>query len=268
MEITGKMVYTRIMQPSLGIITAMASEANALFGRQTWRRYETGQKTCSVPLDGEGFQGRAICSGIGLQNAQMAADLLVSEGVSALASVGLCGGLEPALATGQIVVASGVMQIDSETRNGPRNAAGAGWADEILRSEGIAVRTGKIMTSTQAILTPDHKRELFRQSQAVVVDMESAAVARVAERAKIPFFGMRSVCDTANQAVPEDLLTCLDPHGSIRIAAVLRNLIRRPTLVKDMWRIGHCFSTARKALKHSWQVLVEKGVFADLMDSR
>ena len=256
------------MHTSLGIITAMASEANVLFGRQTWSRLANGQKICSVPLEDKGILGKAVCSGIGLQKAQMAAELLVSEGVSALASVGLCGGLEPALATGQIVVASGVMQIDSDNINGPWNAAGAGWAGEILRSEGIAVRSGKMISSAIAILTPDHKRELFRRSKAVVVDMESAAVAQVAQRAELPFFGMRSVCDTANQAVPEDLLTCLDPHGSIRFDAVLRNLIRRPTLVKDMWRMSHCFSTARKALKHSWLVLVEKGAFADLMDSR
>jgi len=256
------------MQTKVGIVIALASEADALFGRGAWQQGKA--RRVRIQRSGSGPPLMVTCAGVGLENAQIAADRLVSEGVSALASIGLAGGLSPELKAGHIVVASDVLIIEGDESRWSWKAekAVAELANAVLRSDGIDFRNGTILTTQQAILTRDHKASLFKQTRALAVDMESAAVARVADRADIPFFGMRAVCDPASVSVPGELFNCLDQNGNIRISGVLRVLARRPTLLGDILRLGRTFSIARAKLQRAWQVLVKKGLPHELINAR
>ncbi len=242
------------MQPKLGLVIALASEGRSLLGRGAWRRHN-GVKVRVHQLQDD-LMLIATSAGIGTEKAQMAANDLISSGVSALASVGLAGGLDPELKAGDIVIASDVLHIDADHTVGPWRAWGSAQAVKILRSEGFAVRSGTLLTTEQEMLTCDRKESLFKQHQALTVDMESAVVARIAHQVQIPFFGLRAVCDPADQTVPEELFRCLDANGHIHISSVLQNLTRRPALIKDMWYMNRYFSAARTALKRAWQSLI------------
>ena len=256
------------MQEKVGIVIALKAEADALLGRAiSWDHHE--RKRCVLQVQDE-LQLVVTLAGIGTVKAEQAANDLILSGVKAMANVGLAGGLDPDLKAGQIVVASDVLQIEADESQGSWTAdnAGAAQAHKVLGSDGIAFRNGTILTTQQAILTRDQKASLFKQTRALAVDMESAAVARVASRADIPFFGMRAVCDPAGVTVPGELFNCLDQNGNIRISGVLRVLARRPTLLGDMLRLGRTFSIARAALKRAWQVLVKNGLPQTLIGSR
>ena len=254
------------MHPSVGIIVAMASEAVTLFGRSAWG-FSKGRKLRTVSIKNGGHHF-VTCAGIGVENARVAAERIVSEGAAALASIGLAGGLAPDLHTGHVIIASEVLQLNTagSTVSWQADTDGAALAHASLRADRMAVDSGAILTANQAILTCRHKESLFKRTRALAVDMESAAVARVAHQACIPFFGLRTVCDTAHMTIPQELFSCLDQNGSIQIATVLRSLARRPALLGDMLQMGRIFSSARKALKHAWRILVKRQLLRTLAE--
>lgn len=256
------------MQEKMGVVIALEAEADALLGRTTWR-FQNAQKECVLQLQ-DGLQLIVILAGIGMANAEKAASDLISRGVKAMVNVGLAGGLDPELKAGHIIVAGEILQIDQEDLQGSwiAYAAGAELAHAVLRSNGIVTRSGTILTAQQAILTCEQKESLYNQTRALAVDMESAAVASVAGRADIPFFGLRAICDPADKTVPRDLFSCLNQNGRIQISSVLRNLARRPALFSDMLHMGHTFSIARKALRHAWQLLIKNGLPQALIPTR
>ncbi len=254
------------MQPSVGIVVAMASEAVTLFGRSA-RRYGKDQKPWTVSLK-DGGRHIVTCAGIGMENARIAAERTLSEGASALASIGLAGGLAPDLDTGHVVIASEVLQWEGDRSAGtwPADKDGAALAYAGLRDDRMAVDSGTLLTANQAILTRHHKEALFKRTGSLAVDMESAAVAQVAHQAGIPFFGLRTVCDTAHMIVPQALFSCLDQNGNVQVATVLRSLARRPTLLGDMLRMGRTFSSARTALERAWRNLVVRQLLRALIE--
>jgi adenosylhomocysteine nucleosidase len=256
------------MYPSIGIIVAMPSEAGALFGRNVARRLK--QKSFEAIPQANNIQTIVTCAGVGLENAKATAFRLATHGVSALASIGLAGGLDPDLKSGHITVASEVQLIGTANPNNrwQVHLGGATMANTILEEAGMAVKRGLILTAQEAVLTSQAKHSLFVQTRALAVDMESAAVARVAHQSGIPFFGLRAICDTAGKNVPHELFNCLESNGNIRIAALLGSLSHRPSLIPEMLRMGRAYSRARKSLKRGWQTLVEQKALELLIDSQ
>jgi hypothetical protein len=129
----------------------------------------------------------------------------------------------------------------------------------------MLVHCGTTLTSSRAILTRDHKESLFRQTRALAVDMESAAVARTAQVANVPFFGLRVICDPAQVTVPPELSICLDDSGNVRLQPVVRNLTRRPSMLFDLLRLGRYYATARSVLKTAWRVQIKSELARELM---
>jgi hypothetical protein len=86
--------------------------------------------------------------------------------------------------------------------------------------------------------------------------MESAAVARVAQEVNVPFFGLRVICDSAQQTVPHELSKCLDSCGEIRLPSVLLHLARRPSLAIDIFRLSRNFGSAMPVLRRAWRILI------------
>jgi adenosylhomocysteine nucleosidase len=249
------------MRSSIGIILAMPAEAGALFGRRTARHLKTHKVL--VMLLADGLQIVVTCAGVGPENARAAATRLTAKGVSGFISIGLAAGLDSGLNSGHIVVASGIQVHDAHCPQGlcPVDAAGAGSAYTILRENGIAASCGTLLSTSRPILTSHQKKTLFRQTGALAVDMESAAVARVAHQAGVPFIGLRAVCDPAGVTVPRDLSDCLGNDGSISIGTVLYRLACRPALIHNALQMGPAFATARKSLRRAWRILVDNRCF-------
>ena len=253
------------MKSTLGMVVAMASEARAVLGRKP-RASNNEQRVWHQHLRDDSHL-IVTCAGIGAENALSAARGLISEGVNALASIGLSGGLDPGLKNGHIVIAVNLLQFEDETIKGPwhATAAGVALARDSLIAEGLPVHCGTTLTSARAILSCDHKESLFRQTRALAVDMESAVVARTAQVENIPFFSLRVICDPAQATVPRELSMCLDHNGNVRLQPVFRNLARRPSMVFDLLRLGRYYAVARSALRDAWQVQIKNKLPRELM---
>lgn len=240
------------MDPVLGVVVALRTEARSLLGRFGWRRVGGFRARRVLLPDGTGLIGAR--SGVGAEKAMSAARWLIAEGATALVVVGVSGGLDPALKSGDLVVAGTVLECGGSDAKGSweTDAAGSEFLYEALAAEGIPVISGPVVAAPLAALTAERKRSLHRESGALAVDMESAAVARAAAEGRLPLVVLRAVCDAADRSIPPDLFDCLDGRGGVRPGVLLRRIARKPSLAFELWRIGKAFSAAISSLKLAW----------------
>jgi len=180
----------------------------------------------------------AVAAGGGLPaGAAEAAERLAAQGVAALVSFGLCGGLDPALPPGAIVVPRRVCTAHRHHATAANIAAAlGGWsADRLWAGDAV-------------VATAADKRALFAASGAVAVDLESGAVAAVAERHGLPFAVLRAVCDPAETTLPPAALLALDQAGAIGLWRVAASVIAAPGQLPALLRLARDAGRARAAL--------------------
>ncbi|MBM4226977.1 MAG: hypothetical protein FJ164_04430 [Gammaproteobacteria bacterium] len=166
-----------------------------------------------------------VLAGVGDSAAMHAAQSVATSGqASLLMSWGTAGGLDPALKPGTLVICTRIVDATTgqyfEAR--PKLVARLG---EILKP--LRAVTGAGLTTGMAVTTRDRKSALHVAHECTVVDMESAAIARVARDEGLPFIALRAVLDPAGSNLPVSALAGMDnPDEATR--ATLRALARRP----------------------------------------
>jgi adenosylhomocysteine nucleosidase len=248
------------MDPVIGVVVALPSELRALAGSARSDTEIKGRILRVSPPGSIRFL-YAQC-GIGIERARSAAVRLVEEGASALASVGLSGGLGPDLSPGDLIVADAVLEAGPaglETVGSPDPSASE-QVRRSLASAGLSAVTGAVVCSGRPVLESEDKNSLYKRSGALAVDMESSGVARAATETNRPFLCVRAVCDPAGRTVSGELFSVMDPSGRIRTASVLIRLIKRPSLLVEMLASRKEYATALDALRRAWAVQSKSGM--------
>jgi adenosylhomocysteine nucleosidase len=144
----------------------------------------------------------------------------VPEGISAVLSFGIAGGLDPDLLCGDLVVATRV--------RGPGGAYAAhlGWSAALARASGA--RLGMVAGAPAVVGEPARKRVLRAATGAMVVDLETEAAAAFATRLGLPFAALRAVADTAEEVLPHAAAVGLTPDGRPAAGRVAMALLRKP----------------------------------------
>lgn len=224
-------VTSKIMT-RLGIVTGLVFEAQVL----------TGMARAAGCLD----RVRIKASGPGRSRARDAANALLDEGVDMVLSMGLAGGLDPALRSGQVIVATAVRS--AENRILPVSLDHHRQIMATLEQEGLNPVAGDLVEAVVPAASQGAKRALFRESRAVGVDMESFGVAKAANAAGVPFLALRVIADPADQEIPQAALLGMRPDGSVRVWPVLRGLMASPGMIPELLRLGRQSSAAQKVL--------------------
>jgi adenosylhomocysteine nucleosidase len=142
--------------------------------------------------------------------------------VRALMSFGLCGGLDPALAPGTVLVSHQIKMPEGHTLRFDER-----WARAIAARIPHA-RVAPLLGVDTAAVTAEDKRALYAKHAVPALDMESRGVAEAAHEAKIPFVAIRAVADPAGRTLPSAALNAINAHGRLRPLRVLLELLRRP----------------------------------------
>ncbi len=164
----------------------------------------------------------ARCAGIGAAAARKASRSLIEEGCTALLSLGMAGGLDPALKAGAVVIAERVVTAD-----GRSFVTSEPWRKALVEACDSA-SVSAIAGSERVVTSIEEKQNLRRHTGAAAVDMESVGVAEVAAAAGLPFMALRVVADTARRAVPAWVLRGVGANGALRPLAVAVGLLARP----------------------------------------
>jgi len=220
----------------VGVVAALAGEAQALAGRPC----RPGQ---SLAL-GDGAS--VYLGGIGHGRAARAAAALIEAGAHALVSWGIAGGLDPALRPGDLVLPAAVLGIGNT-----RYEADQPWRARLTESLGARVRVhaGTMLQVDQPLRDEAAKRAAFESNGACAVDMESAAIAARANRARLPFLVVRSVSDAAEIPIPTGALIGVDAEGNPRTVALLGWLLRHPGQLPDVLNMRRTYRAAVATLR-------------------
>ena len=193
------------MKPCLAIVAALPREVRALV--KGWERRRLPGRVV-VYTNG---QAVVACAGMGAARAALAAEAaMAAMPVTALVSAGLAGGCDPALRVGEIVRAGVV--IDGRT--------GERFDNSQFR---------QVLVSIETIASVREKARLHSSYSASVVDMEAAAVARLARTRGLDFHAIKAVSDEADFEV-EDLSRFSTADGGFREAAFALHAVLRPSL--------------------------------------
>ncbi|ACR14545.1 conserved hypothetical protein [Teredinibacter turnerae T7901] len=199
---------------NFGIITALATEYSCL---------------------PSSLRDRAICCGVGARNATNAAESLIAGGADALLSFGISGALDTSLCSGQALSIVQVIQI-------PDNIT---YSCNSLTSNYPTAT--QLCVNTPVIHAAD-KLALGANWSAHAVDMESSAVAAVAQHAQKPFFCMRVICDQAEDNLPAELVWLMGENSRVNPFALLASVVRRPTLLTDLFMLNRKYRIALRSL--------------------
>ena len=219
----------------VGIVCALASEARHL--GPTVRLTEPLR---SLP-DGT----LVAVTGMGRAAASNGARQLIEAGARALASWGMAGGLDPTLKPGSIVLPVEVLSYDGKLLN-----TSTGWRERLGRALGThtPVVGGRLLTTSRAVGSVEHKAELFQATGAAAVDMESAAIGEVAEQQQLPFIAVRVIVDGASDVLPRAVTAAADREGHLHIWRLIGALARAPTELAPLIRLARRYGAANRSL--------------------
>lgn len=221
----------------LGTVAALASEARCL-GRTPRRHASPCRAHAAV----------AVCiAGMGQANAAACARELVAHGAGALVSWGFAGALDNALQPGTLILPEQIMDA-----RGNCQTVDPAWRqrlhDVLVTDATLNIRGGTLLSLTAVVSGTTARQRLRRDSAAVAVDMESAAVARIAQRGNLPFVAIRSITDNASNDLPSTAFALIDGAGRLHPLRGLLHWARHPQQTLPMLRVVRNTRRAQRSL--------------------
>lgn len=205
------------------VIAALEGELKPL--TRAWERADVGGAALWSLRSGQN-ECVAACAGAG---AAAAGRAFRAAGIGGrldwAASVGWAGALHAGAVPGKAYRVSEIVDAATGERFSAASAPGA------------AALPGLKLVSTGRVAGLEEKKKLREAFGADLVDMEAAAVARLAKEQGIPFYCFKGVSDGAGERLP-DLNRFLDQDGGFRTARFAAYLLPRPRAWSAVIRMG------------------------------
>ncbi len=194
-----------------------------------------------------------ILSGAGSAHASMATQKLIKKGAEQLISWGCAGALAPFLKAGDLLIPKSIL-----TQDATQLATQQSWSKQIISTLESAIQCydGSLFANDSVITLAEDKMHLYQTSKALAVDMESAALARVAQQAKVPFVVIRSIVDPADLDLPNAISHAMSDNGIVSIPKLVFYLCLHPVELPRLIKLGLHFHSASKTLKYVASQLV------------
>ena len=181
-----------------------------------------------------------IQTGVGPAAARTVAEkVLKAQAMSLVMSTGFACALVPAQ-VGDLIVGTEVSSVQAEGTWTMRNdrvicdeAVRAGLLI-VAQDAGLIARVGTVVSSGTVVCEAQEKRRLRRLTDATGLDMESAAVAAVAQEQGLPMAIVRTVSDLVGENLPLDFNLFLRPTGWIK---GMQAIVGRPSSVEGLNRL-------------------------------
>jgi adenosylhomocysteine nucleosidase len=215
----------------IGIIAALPGELKPLV--KGWQRIATNTAGVKKWKRSRGEDTWiAVCAGMGADAVRRAFTEAESDGpLSMVLSVGWAGSLHEGISPGTVQIPTIV--IDALTGEQFHLTKG--------RREWTLVTTPHVADATE-------KARLRATYHGVLVDMEAAIVARLAEMRGVPLVCIKGVSDSAAANLP-DLNPFIDPRGKMRMAAFLAHVAFRPQYWSSLIHLGKNSAQAADAMR-------------------
>jgi nucleoside phosphorylase len=213
-------------------VTFALPEESRDFLRALGQRRKVGTKRGWVCGEYAGAKVTVAHTGMGLEAAAAAAEaLLTSVRPAWQMSGGFAGALDPRLRVGDVVVAENFC------------------SPTLLARLDVAATRGALVSRARPAELVAEKAALHRETGALAVDMETAAIAAACHHAGIPMLALRAISDTAHEPLPAPLAEWFDlARQRPRPRRLLAYLWRRPSAIRPFVRFVRGLPVARRAL--------------------
>jgi adenosylhomocysteine nucleosidase len=201
-----------------------------------------------------------IQTGVGpVAASAVAGRVLKAQAMSLVMSTGFACALVPAQ-VGDLIIGTAVSSVRAEgtwtVRNDRVSCDETVCADLLAAAKdaGLVVRVGPIVSSETVVWQALEKQRLQRLTDAAGLDMESAAVAAVAQERDLPVAIVRTVSDLVDEDLPLDFNLFLRPTGWLN---GMQSLIGRPSSLGGLSRLRKQSRVAADRLTTWFQVYAE-----------
>jgi len=217
------------MTGKIAIVCGMASERDAI-----------GERPGALIVVGAG-DALALASHL---------EAAIAGGAERIISVGICGGLNPALRVGDAVIGT-IVRGDL----GEVITLDVDWAHRLwvaLRRPPATpspVSYGRFAWSPTAVARMADKAALRAATSADVVDEETFIAVRVAAVHGLPCAALRVVCDPASFELPPAAVINLTASGGENIGAILASVAGDPWQIPELFELAGLSATAMGNLR-------------------
>jgi len=223
----------------VGIISALEREVAPML--KSWRREALAYQGRQYRM----FRSRSGSAvymecGIGRQWGMQATEALIAtERPQAIVSAGFAGALRPERKVGQQVEPG--MVIDGET------------GDRFLAVNGSSIA----LVSAPDIADKEAKKQLADRFAAEAVDMEAAAVARIARQHGVPFYAIKAISDEVDFPMPP-FNRFVNDEGRLEMARFVAHISLRPQYWRSVILLGmNCRRAAAELCEGLGRLIVE-----------
>lgn len=183
----------------------------------------------------------AACAGAGLDAATRAFAGIEDGGpIDLVLSVGWAGALTEQCAAGQAYNVAGVIDARTGERFNCDAGAGSCW-----------------LATSPSVADEAEKRRLAATYKTALVDMEAAAVARLAAMRGIPFYAIKGVSDPLNAKLP-DFNHFIDPNGQFQTRKFVLFALLRPWFWPALVRMGENSRRASQGIAERLHELLDE----------
>ncbi|MDZ7627922.1 MAG: hypothetical protein U5J99_05865 [Parvularculaceae bacterium] len=218
------------MSAFVAVICGLKSEAAAI-------------KTSLANAKIDAAKARIGVSGANAARAEDLAEGLIAAGARAVVSAGLCGGLDPLLSPGVLIIGERVVSASGDVILSDRT---------LLAAAPPSAPRVAIFGSDDIIESAEKKKALYGRYASQTVDMESHGAARAAARANIPFIAVRVVADHAARALPKAALHAVTPSGGVNVVSVLIECVKAPQQFEQIAMLGRESGAATETLRRDF----------------
>lgn len=224
------------------VVRALAEVRKVRLGRlQTWQ--------------GTSALGRVVVfrAGMGPDLAAQAAESLLEEiPVSVLLNTGCCGALAAGLRRGALVVPDALRFL--HLAQVAEFKTDSSWTARLREAAEGRCDAGPQVTSTAILRLAAEKQAARERSGASAVDMEGAALARVAAEYGTPFASVRAVLDEAGADLP-DLTGLTDAAGDVSPLRAAARAMVNPSKIKEFLSLRAAAREAERGLEKFFKKL-------------
>ena len=173
----------------------------------------------------------AACAGVGLEAATRAFAGIEDGGpIDLVISIGWAGALTPNVAAGRAHNCAGVYDARTGERFNCDAGAGSLW-----------------LATSPRVADEAEKLRLASTYKASLVDMEAAAIARLAAMRSIPFYAIKGVSDPLEAKLP-DFNRFIDPNGQFQTGKLAVFALLRPWTWPALIRMGENSKKASQSI--------------------
>jgi nucleoside phosphorylase len=197
-----------------------------------------------------GLRLQVALSGVGPRRARAASQLLLRHGKpDLLISLGYSGALKPDLQPGDCLLAHSIETPPGRIYHSPPLSSlekHASW------------RQARLLSVSRLAPSAESKRLLAGQyPQAEAVDMESSALAEMAEQAQLPWRALRVIIDPLNSNLPINFDRCVNQLGQTAPVRLAREIAFHPHKIPALLQFSRWERKAREQLVDCSSTLLE-----------